>query len=97
VTVAGDKQVRVFDVEDGTTGVSGGQDAETHYDVQDHCLRVLKCHNDRVRRIVTEESPDLFLTISEVRRTPALRVATILIFDRTGLFASTTSECRINV
>jgi hypothetical protein len=83
-TVAGDKQVRVFDIGDGTTGISGGQDAGTHYDVEDHCLRVLKCHHDRVKRIVTEESPDLFLTISEVRRTPALRAATILIFRQDG-------------
>jgi hypothetical protein len=69
VTVAGDEEVRVFDVGEATTGGvdSTGNAAETRYDSREHCIRLLKCHSDRVKRIVSEESPDLFLTIAEVR------------------------------
>jgi hypothetical protein len=64
-TVAGDKQVRVFDVGEAATSDAG--QAETWFFEPDSCLRVLRCHSERVKRIVTEESPDLFLSISEVR------------------------------
>lgn len=30
------------------------------------CERVLKCHRKRTKRIITEESPDAFLTVAEV-------------------------------
>jgi hypothetical protein len=39
---------------------------ETGYDARDSCLRILKCHAARVKRIVTEDSSDSFLTVSEV-------------------------------
>src|SRR5262245_23690839 len=67
-TVAGDEQVRVFDVGDGTAGpiISAGNSAEMHYREREHCLRIFRCHDGRVKRIVTEESPDSFLTVSEV-------------------------------
>ena len=29
-------------------------------------VRVLRCHDDSVKRIITEDSPDVFLTVSEV-------------------------------
>jgi hypothetical protein len=68
VTVAGDEEVRAFDVGEATTGRvdSTGNVAETQYNSREHCIRLLKCHTDRVKRIVSEESPDLFLTIAEV-------------------------------
>ena len=40
---------------------------ETVYTTRDTKLRVLRCHEAAVKRIVTEDSPDLFLTVSEVR------------------------------
>jgi len=62
VTVAADSQVRVLDVGEGI----GLSEKEVEYSSQAACVRVLRCHSDRVKRIVTEESPDLFLTVSEV-------------------------------
>ncbi|KAJ3815513.1 WD40 repeat-like protein [Lentinula aff. lateritia] len=59
-TVSGDRQVRVFDVgEDYETSVLGQEIG------QKYCLSTLRCHEDRVKRIATEESPDRFLTVSE--------------------------------
>ncbi|KAE9410559.1 WD40 repeat-like protein [Gymnopus androsaceus JB14] len=49
-TVAADRQVRIFDQEYCTLH------SRTH---------TLRCHEDRVKRIATEESPDRFLTVSE--------------------------------
>ncbi|KIL58630.1 hypothetical protein M378DRAFT_170377 [Amanita muscaria Koide BX008] len=34
-------------------------------DKQRQSIRVLRCHRDRVKRLVTEESPDVFLTVAE--------------------------------
>jgi hypothetical protein len=62
VTVAADTQVRVLDVGEGV----GLSEKEKEYSSQAACVRVLRCHSDRVKRVVTEESPDLFLTVSEV-------------------------------
>ncbi|KAF9055315.1 WD40 repeat-like protein [Hymenopellis radicata] len=56
-TVAGDRQVRVFDV----GYVHGGSETE-YSNARTH---LLTCHEDRVKRIVTEQSPDVFLTVSE--------------------------------
>lgn len=36
------------------------------HDTRQSCRRVLRCHEGRVKRIVTENSPDLFLTVAEV-------------------------------
>lgn len=69
-TVAGDKEVRVFDV-----GEAVGDGNETRYTTRNACIRVLKCHRDRVKRIITEESPDLFLTVSEARALSSPRYA----------------------
>ncbi|KIM90838.1 hypothetical protein PILCRDRAFT_150692 [Piloderma croceum F 1598] len=62
-TVAGDHQIRVFDIGDlGSLSVVGN---ETVYNTSESCIRVLRCHDARVKRIVTEQSPDLFLTVAE--------------------------------
>lgn len=81
ITAAGDAEVRVFDLEYGQSteasrsslismqgrrstrrntynGVRYLSDGDTH-------TRVYRSHGDRVKRIVTESSPHLFLTCSE--------------------------------
>jgi WD repeat-containing protein 42A len=65
-TVAGDRQVRIFDV---ANAVGHSFDARDDNGRHTHgaCLRVLRCHTGRTKRIVTEESSDLFLTVAEVR------------------------------
>lgn len=40
---------------------------EVIYGTRQTRVRVLRCHEDSVKRIITEDSPDLFLTVSEVR------------------------------
>jgi DDB1- and CUL4-associated factor 6 len=69
--------VRVFDVEystrnrrtasNGSLGFRGGQtvDGVRHLSQGDTNARVYRSHADRVKRIVTESSPYLFLTCSE--------------------------------
>ncbi|KAK0190897.1 WD40-repeat-containing domain protein [Armillaria mellea] len=60
-TVAGDKQVLVFDI--GQVHGPSVPGCEGRYsETPTHTLR---CHEDRVKRIVTEDSPDVFLTVSE--------------------------------
>ncbi|KAI0026963.1 WD40-repeat-containing domain protein, partial [Vararia minispora EC-137] len=62
-TVAGDHEVRVFDA---TTAVSiSGDGSETRHNASTCKARILRCHTRRTKRIVTEESPDLFLTVAE--------------------------------
>ncbi|KAL1946798.1 hypothetical protein VTO73DRAFT_14902 [Trametes versicolor] len=63
VTVAGDSLVRVFDHEKAA-GYSV-IDGETQYHAREAGIRVFRCHDGRVKRIVTEDSPDLFLTVAE--------------------------------
>ncbi|KAI6164896.1 WD40 repeat-like protein [Pisolithus thermaeus] len=62
-TVSGDKQVRVFDVGEAVGRSPTG--SEMTYTTNEACKRVLRCHSGRTKRIVTEDSPDLFLTVSE--------------------------------
>ncbi|KAI0832422.1 WD40 repeat-like protein [Trametes gibbosa] len=62
-TVAGDNQVRVFDHEQAAGQLRSN--GETHYYARQAAIRVLRCHDGRVKRIVTEDSPDLFLTVGE--------------------------------
>ncbi|RPD67162.1 WD40 repeat-like protein [Lentinus tigrinus ALCF2SS1-6] len=62
-TVAGDRQVRVFDHE-RAVGFPR-QTGEIEYSTRAAVIRVLRCHNGRTKRIVTEDSPDLFLTVAE--------------------------------
>lgn len=75
VTCAGDGEVRVFDIERAaTTSLESsvrGQRFDNryrgvkYYSQNNTNGRVYKSHGDRVKRIVTESSPHLFLTCSE--------------------------------
>ncbi|KAI9574450.1 WD40-repeat-containing domain protein [Boletus coccyginus] len=62
-TVAGDKQVRVFDVGESVGRSPSGN--EMSYTTKQACIRVLRCHSRRTKRIITEDSPDFFLTVAE--------------------------------
>ncbi|KAF5369926.1 hypothetical protein D9758_001012 [Tetrapyrgos nigripes] len=62
VTVAGDKEVRVFDVD--TPSKYSTERAE--YSASQCRTHTFSCHEDRVKRIITEGTPHLFLTVSEV-------------------------------
>ncbi|KAJ4475951.1 hypothetical protein C8J55DRAFT_517384 [Lentinula edodes] len=60
IELSGDRHVRVFDDgEDYETSALGQEIG------QEYCLSTLRSHEDRVKRIATEESPDRFLTVSE--------------------------------
>jgi len=65
-TVSGDRQVRVFDVGEAVGQSPTG--SEMSYNTRQSCIRVLHCHSGRTKRIITEDSPDLFLTVAEVGR-----------------------------
>ena len=58
-------QVRVFDANTASTSAVSDR-LETEYSVKQSCIKVLRCHEERVKRIITEDSPDLFLSVSEV-------------------------------
>ncbi|KAG6378944.1 WD40 repeat-like protein [Boletus reticuloceps] len=62
-TVAGDKQVRVFDVGESVGRPLSGN--EMRYSTRQACIRILRCHSKRTKRIITEDSPDFFLTVAE--------------------------------
>ncbi|KAF9457019.1 WD40-repeat-containing domain protein [Collybia nuda] len=62
-TVAGDREVRVFDIEEPRSVTINQR--ETIYGSRQACTNILRCHKGRVKRIVTEHSPDLFLTVAE--------------------------------
>lgn len=63
-TVAGDRQVRVFDV--GELRGASSDRQEVVYSTRQSCTHILQCHERRVKRIMTEHSSDLFLTVAEV-------------------------------
>ncbi|KAI0732902.1 WD40 repeat-like protein [Fomitopsis betulina] len=63
VTVAADRQVRISDV--GAIVHSTRYSDTTEYTSSQANVKVLRCHKGRVKRIVTEESPDMFLTVAE--------------------------------
>ncbi|KAI6047151.1 WD40 repeat-like protein [Pisolithus marmoratus] len=63
-TVSGDNQVRVFDVEEAV-GRSPTRSGPAAYTTREACIRVLRCHTGHTKRIITEDSPDLFLTVAE--------------------------------
>lgn len=74
VTCAGDAEVRIFDVEYSSRSAvdSARSRRMTEFftgarflNTSNTNARVYKCHTDRVKRIVTENSPYLFLTCSE--------------------------------
>lgn len=60
-SVAGDGQVRVFDAEHALLST----ERSSKFTERQTCIRVLKCHKKRTKRIITEESPDAFLTVAE--------------------------------
>lgn len=62
-SVARDGQVRVSDVGDVMDQSVSGR--EVVYTPRQTNIRVLRCHDDSVKRIITEDSPDVFLTVSE--------------------------------
>ncbi|THH06795.1 hypothetical protein EW145_g3845 [Phellinidium pouzarii] len=62
-TVAGDRQVRIFDAERALT--TSGEGRKIDFSERETCIRVLRCHSGRTKRIVTEESSDVFLTVAE--------------------------------
>lgn len=62
-TVSGDRQVRVADV--GEVVGQSPTGSEMEYTTRESCIRVLRCHTGRTKRIITEGSPDLFLTVAE--------------------------------
>ncbi|KAH8927591.1 WD40 repeat-like protein [Atractiella rhizophila] len=73
-SAAGDSEIRIFDF--SLPNVSGevmrgrnrwgGRREWTEYGTESGMLmRVLRCHTDRVKRIATEDSEDIFLTCSE--------------------------------
>jgi len=62
-TVAADRQVRISDV--GAAVHSTKYSGETEYTSSQASVKALRCHSGRVKRIVTEESPDMFLTVAE--------------------------------
>jgi WD repeat-containing protein 42A len=67
VTAARDGLVKVFDVgaevtvSDSTSPRSRGSPIRSGWK-----QRTIRCHSDSVKRITTELSPDVFLTVSEV-------------------------------
>jgi hypothetical protein len=62
-TAAGDNQVRVFDIK----GSLPGSAVEQEVQVSTHsCINISDCHTDRAKKVVTEDTPDLFLSVGEV-------------------------------
>lgn len=62
--MAADRQVRISDV--GAIVHSTRYSDTTEYTSSQANVKVLRCHKGRVKGIVTEESPDMFLTVAEV-------------------------------
>ncbi|KAK6503524.1 hypothetical protein TWF481_008538 [Arthrobotrys musiformis] len=72
ISCAGDGEVRVFDVNYSASSIDGTNSSFAHSVRQTSRLsygetntRVYRAHRDRVKRIITENSPHLFLTCSE--------------------------------
>jgi hypothetical protein len=56
----------VFDVKNAlATSALGKEEASFSFDQTR--VAIIRCHHDSVKRIATEDSPDLFLSVSEVR------------------------------
>lgn len=54
----------MFDVGESVGRSPSGN--EMSYTTKQACIRVLRCHSRRTKRIITEDSPDFFLTVAEV-------------------------------
>jgi len=65
ITAAADGRIRISDI--SVASNNGEQDSlESNYTIKQSVKQVLRCHDDRVKRILTEDSPALFLSVSEV-------------------------------
>ncbi|BGP18284.1 hypothetical protein JCM10213v2_006344 [Rhodosporidiobolus nylandii] len=76
-SAAGDATVRVYDLSLATNpslssttitpslGPRSLHQPWTHYESASACTHVFRCHTDRVKRVTTEASPDVFLTCGE--------------------------------
>lgn len=68
-TCAGDNQVRVFDLSRISSSVdqrlNSGKEYKLWEEDRGACIRVLRCHSARAKKISTENSPDVFLTAAE--------------------------------
>lgn len=64
-TAARDTQIRVFDVKAALPLAITSDHVETEYSTAQTCIAIIRCHSDAVKKIVTEDSPDLFLSVSE--------------------------------
>ncbi|GAA5951028.1 hypothetical protein JCM21900_004134 [Sporobolomyces salmonicolor] len=72
---AGDCTVRVYDISLSTNPALVSSTVTppspsihrpwTHHEAGSACVNVFRCHTDRVKRVATEASPDVFLTCSE--------------------------------
>jgi WD repeat-containing protein 42A len=62
-TAAGDNQVRVFDIKGSLPESAVEQEAQVS---TQSCISISDCHTDRAKKLVTEDSPDLFLSVGEV-------------------------------
>lgn len=65
-TAARDTQIRVFDIKATLPLAITSGHVETEYSTAQTCIAIIRCHSDAVKKIVTEDSPDLFLSVSEV-------------------------------
>ncbi|TFK23275.1 WD repeat-containing protein [Coprinopsis marcescibilis] len=61
-TCAGDHQIRIFDA---TTPLEVRDGKETTFAARECTVRIIRCHTERVKKLVVEESPDVFLSLSE--------------------------------
>lgn len=63
-TAAGDSQIRIFDATAALETVSDA--TPTNFSYRQIGVQVIRCHDDAAKRIATENSPDIFLSVSEV-------------------------------
>ncbi|KAI9726638.1 MAG: hypothetical protein M1828_001005 [Chrysothrix sp. TS-e1954] len=65
ISAAGDADIRVYDLEYAGSTSSGATQGLRLLSEADAGTKVYRSHSDRVKRIVTESSPNLFLSCSE--------------------------------
>lgn len=65
-TAARDAEIRVFDLRISSASVTTPGKTDTYSN--DLRIATIRCHGDSVKKIATEHSSDLFMSVSEVRR-----------------------------
>jgi WD40 repeat protein len=67
LSVAGDNEIRIFDLNKASSVDHRLKSGKEYKLWEEHraCSRVLRCHTGRVKKISTENSPDIFLTAAE--------------------------------